>query len=149
MQRPNRTLLRIMLFNLQKILKPGGLIIVGTPNFGLHNRMGKSLPALSSSFEHLHYFDANSLQKILELERYQIISILSCNAIDPISSMVNSSKSWRYLLALWFLVKRILWFVYPLYQFVRAQLSQKLKESDVHNLLWASLVVIARHEEIN
>lgn len=59
-----------------KILKPGGLICIATPNSsGIHAKIfGKDWPHLNLPY-HLHFFSKKSLIKILKDSKFKILSI--------------------------------------------------------------------------
>lgn len=59
-----------------KILKPGGIICIATPDsFGFHAKIfGKDWPHLSLPY-HLHFFSKNSLSKLVEDSGFEVLQI--------------------------------------------------------------------------
>jgi SAM-dependent methyltransferase len=131
---------RGLLRRCRALLRPGGLLFIGTPNFGLYSRLGERYPGLRTSLEHIHYFDAHSLERLLETEQFQVEELVSCNAADPVSEMVNDSAFGRLAFACW---RRLKPLVRSSYGRLRALASRRLRQRRNRALRGASLLAIA------
>lgn len=71
MKNPNKVLAKAY-----KILKPGGIICIATPNsFGIHARIfGEDWPHLSLPY-HLHFFSKKSLSRLIKDAGFKILQI--------------------------------------------------------------------------
>lgn len=64
---------------LYRLLAPGGLVFVSTPNFHLYYSMGSSAPSLTGYSEHIHFFDVKSLTNCFERCHYDVINVTTLN----------------------------------------------------------------------
>lgn len=80
-----------------KILKPGGLICIATPNSsGIHAKIfGKNWPHLGLPY-HLHFFSKKSLIKILKDAKFIILSIKTeeLTSYDPFKLLLFKIGFW-------------------------------------------------------
>lgn len=65
--------------SIHRLLAPGGLVFVSTPNFYLYYSMGKAAPSIKEYAEHLHFFDAKSLADCLKRCNYDVERVISLN----------------------------------------------------------------------
>jgi len=126
-----------------RVLKPGGLAIVGTPNYGLHDQMGDSYPGLTSSFEHFHYFDPVTLRMLSSDDQFEVISIESCNAPDPITAFVAHTKVGKLIFDAWTATKRFMGASYGWYRFFRQSLRKRLTARASAKMRGGSLIAVA------
>jgi len=68
-----------LLKSIHRLLAPGGLVFISTPNFYLYYSMGKAAPSLKDYAEHLHFFDAKSLADCLKRCHYDMERVVSLN----------------------------------------------------------------------
>jgi 2-polyprenyl-3-methyl-5-hydroxy-6-metoxy-1,4-benzoquinol methylase len=49
-----------------ELLKPNGVVVITTPNFSLHSKVGDKWSGFQTSFEHLYFFSPYSLRSLLD-----------------------------------------------------------------------------------
>lgn len=81
---------RTQMANVAFVLRPGGRVLITTPNYGLGRRMGQSWRWFGTSYEHLYYFDCDHLVKLLEYEGLHAVDAM---ALWPESLGVISQHS--------------------------------------------------------
>jgi len=60
-----------------KLLQPGGLLLLSTPNFACTRRYGAQWSGLTGSFEHLYFFDQATLGKLTAAKGFVPVTVES------------------------------------------------------------------------
>lgn len=125
-------------------LRPGGLIVIGTPDFSLYSRCGASYSGLSTSLEHLHYFDERSLSRLLDSVGCDIVSCVHCNPQDPLSSFATRTATGRATFGVWKTLKTLLPQLSSAYHHIRSVIQGTRRYRDARSSLCQSVVVVGR-----
>ncbi|MFH1868854.1 MAG: methyltransferase domain-containing protein [Candidatus Omnitrophota bacterium] len=69
--------------NLYKLLKPGGLLFLTTPNFYLFYLMGISAPAVREFPVHISFFEPATLERLLTRKGFEVMNVVTLKPMGP------------------------------------------------------------------
>jgi len=97
-----------ILNDISKLVRPGGIIFIQTPNFGTYSRQKVESIHLRTSLEHLTYFEKGTLDRILVENGWQLIRPTEVYTLMPDKSEQELRGLKRYSFLKNFLGKSIL-----------------------------------------
>jgi len=78
-----------------KILKNNGLICISTPNYHCHLKYGKKWLGFTISFEHIFFFDENSIRALLRKTGFEVIHSETIEEIGPLHRAIIFNEKRR------------------------------------------------------
>lgn len=115
------------------LLKPGGKLLLSTPNFGLYYLMGKTAQVVNQCSEHLHFFDPDSLASAVTRCGFEPIEVTTLGSMNYGDRQKQKLASNNLVAAVWKRLRGVAW-IYRIKDLIFGYLNHHKEPAGVKSL---------------
>jgi len=125
------------------LLKPGGRLVLSTPNFGLYYLMGKAAPAVNNWPEPVHFFDPDSLVRAVTRFGFESAGIVTLALMNYGDRQKQKLVRNNLIAAMWRKLRSVAW-IYRIKDSIFGYLDHYKEPADIKSLNGNDIFCCAR-----